>query len=170
MRELGLAVAGDEIHKIVARIGYLENGMINYSDFLLATLDAKNKFSDQVLYETFKHFDTTNKGYITRENLIFAFKMAGVTMDVEDMSNMFSCFDISPNTKIDFEQFKKIILDPGENNDTDTSVYKRRIDRLSSSIIHQGSHMDFNSATHTVAAHLAVLSPPKRKMSYASIS
>lgn len=46
MRELGLAVAGDEIRDIVAQVGYLESGNINYTEFLMATLDAKAKFSE----------------------------------------------------------------------------------------------------------------------------
>ena len=73
MRELGLNAVGDEIKSMVQKVGYLSDGKINYSNFLSATLDAKVKLSEQVLYETFKHIDSQNKGYITNENFAFAF-------------------------------------------------------------------------------------------------
>jgi Ca2+-binding EF-hand superfamily protein len=78
MRDLGLEIAGNQVQYIVSQVNYLAQGTIQYTDFLLATLDAKSKMSDQVLYETFKYFDMDNHDLITKENMTKAFSMAGI--------------------------------------------------------------------------------------------
>lgn len=122
------------------------------------------------MYETFKHFDSGNKGYITRDNLIFAFEMTGVIMEGEDeIANMFEQYDIDTNSKIDFEQFKKIILDPGETKGPDSSIYKRRIDRLSSVICKpSGDNQDRPSTSQR--AKETILAMNRRMSLFTSIS
>jgi len=52
---------------------YAGNGKINYSEFLAATLDVKTFLNDTRLRAIFQQFDTDNSGFITEENLYYAF-------------------------------------------------------------------------------------------------
>lgn len=56
---------------------YQGNGKINYTEFIVATLDAKKVVTKEVLWAAFKHFDVDDTDYITADNLIEAFEMSG---------------------------------------------------------------------------------------------
>lgn len=58
---------------ILKEIDYQGNGKINYSEFLSATLDIQNFLTDSKLRSVFNVFDTDQSGYITAENMRFAF-------------------------------------------------------------------------------------------------
>jgi Ca2+-binding EF-hand superfamily protein len=57
MQNLGFSDAAKEIKSIVKRVGYLKQGKINYSEFLVAYLHMKKTIDDQMIYETFNYFD-----------------------------------------------------------------------------------------------------------------
>lgn len=74
MKDAGIEVAGDEIRSIMDNLDYEHNGMLNYTEFLLATMDRKKLLRKENLWAAFKHFDLVsfiqkNLGYITLENL-----------------------------------------------------------------------------------------------------
>ena len=69
MQQLGFSAASDEIENIVQKVDYLEHGMINYTEFLIATLNYKEKIGDQLIHDAFSLFDIENKGYINLEDL-----------------------------------------------------------------------------------------------------
>ena len=56
---------------------YVGNGKINYSEFLAATLSAKNTLTDETLWRLFKTFDVDDTDYISRANLLEAFQRLG---------------------------------------------------------------------------------------------
>jgi Ca2+-binding EF-hand superfamily protein len=41
-----------------------------------------------MLYDTFKHFDTENKGYISKENLKHSMQASGVEVSDEEIDRM----------------------------------------------------------------------------------
>jgi calcium-dependent protein kinase len=58
-------------------LDYQGNGKINYSEFLSATLDIEHYLTDTKLRTVFNVFDTDQSGYITAENIKFAFQKLG---------------------------------------------------------------------------------------------
>jgi calcium-dependent protein kinase len=58
-------------------VDYEGNGLINYSEFLAATMSVQTVLTEEKLYALFKHFDTDNSDYITPENIREAFLQNG---------------------------------------------------------------------------------------------
>jgi calcium-dependent protein kinase len=54
----GLKMAGSEIKAIINRADYLKLGSLNYTEFLMATVNLKEKLSDQLIHDTFCHVDS----------------------------------------------------------------------------------------------------------------
>lgn len=57
------------INQIFEKLDFNNTGMINYSEFLAATVDKKKALTKSNLLFAFNYFDTKNKGYINKEDL-----------------------------------------------------------------------------------------------------
>ena len=68
-----LRITREEIKAVIKEIDYKGNGKINYSDFLAATYDVQNGMCEGKLRSVFAVFDTDHTGFITAENLKFAY-------------------------------------------------------------------------------------------------
>ena len=77
LRKLDLKLEDAEIQKIVNEIDYYGNGMINYSEFLTATLSIDQDLNQEQLWSLFKKFDVDNTDTITISNLKEAFNRLG---------------------------------------------------------------------------------------------
>lgn len=88
---------------------YLNLGRLNYTEFVLATLDRKQVMTDEILFNAFKYFDKENTGYITAENLALAFKHAGYQIDPIEVAEMIKEFDIKKESRIDFAEFRVML-------------------------------------------------------------
>jgi Ca2+-binding EF-hand superfamily protein len=59
-----------DILKIIEEVDYFGNGKINYTEFLVATLDMKIILDNNKLKAVFQQFDSDNTGQITKDNII----------------------------------------------------------------------------------------------------
>lgn len=59
----------DDVERIFRSLDTNGDGLINYSEFLAATVDRKKALSMQNLQFAFHHFDVDNSGYITEQDL-----------------------------------------------------------------------------------------------------
>ena len=73
MKDVNIGVEDGEIERIVDQIDYVGNGMINYTEFLAATLQFNDEVTDDILMRLFKKFDVDVTNYISKENLMAAF-------------------------------------------------------------------------------------------------
>ena len=73
LRKRQMNMSDKEIGTLIEEMDYAGNGKINYSEFISATINVKTFLSDTRLRAIFQQFDTDNSGYITEENLYFAF-------------------------------------------------------------------------------------------------
>lgn len=71
------------IEKIFSRFA---NGQINYSQFLAATVDKQVALNKANLEFAFHHFDTENKGYITKSDLKEVFRRQGQKIDDKQLN------------------------------------------------------------------------------------
>ena len=101
-----------EINKIIKEVDYFGNGMINYSEFLAATLDAKSfllgEEGDAKLRSIFQQFDTDNTGQISAENIKIAMQKMGREISQDEIGEILEKHDKNKNGKLDFEEFKSI--------------------------------------------------------------
>ena len=77
LKNSDLHIPDSEIQKIVAEVDFFGNKKINYTDFLVATMDVKSFLDDQKLQAVFNIFDTQGKGVITKENIVTAMNKIG---------------------------------------------------------------------------------------------
>lgn len=77
LKKRQMNLSGKEIGDMIQEMDYAGNGKINYSEFLAATLDVKTFLNDTRLRAIFQQFDTDNSGFITEENLYYAFQKLG---------------------------------------------------------------------------------------------
>ena len=55
----------EEIKQIVKEVDYAENGRVNYSEFIAATINTKAYLSEDRLQAIFQSFDLDNTGSIS---------------------------------------------------------------------------------------------------------
>lgn len=111
-------------------VDYSNHGQMNYTEFLLATLDLKRVLTEDILFSAFKHFDVENSGFITAANLAAAFSRAGYEFNEKEVNDMVNEFGLK-NGKIDFEEFRTILC-KSHSVQTDTaSPQQARIRRAS---------------------------------------
>lgn len=72
-----IQIPEEEVNKIISEVDYFGNGKINYSEFLVATLDVKSFLDDNKLKALYNQFDTDGSGQITKENIITAMNKMG---------------------------------------------------------------------------------------------
>lgn len=67
----------EEIQRIVKEVDYAENGLVNYSEFIAATMNTKKYLNEQKLLAIFQSFDIDNTNFISYQNLKDAFSKFG---------------------------------------------------------------------------------------------
>jgi len=67
----------DDVEKIFKSLDGNGDGLINYSEFLAATVDRKKALTMQNLQFAFHHFDVDGSGYITEQDLTEVFHREG---------------------------------------------------------------------------------------------
>jgi len=74
-----------EIKDIVFELDSYGNGLINYTEFLAATVDVKTFFNEGKLKSVFSMFDTNSTGNISEENMCNAFQKLGLMVPKEEI-------------------------------------------------------------------------------------
>lgn len=114
MQRAGLSMAQEEIERnshpgLIKSTDFLGSGQLNYTEFLMATLDLKRVLTDEILFMAFKHFDVEGTGYITANSLDQAFLQAGYDFQEHEIRDMVREFGLKQDCKIDFEEFRTIL-------------------------------------------------------------
>ena len=104
-------IKDEEVEKIIGEVDYFGNGMINYTEFLVATLDVKTFLDNNMLQALFVQFDTDSSGYITKENIITAMGKLGHQFSQEELNTIMAEHDSAKDGRISFNEFKCIFLD-----------------------------------------------------------
>ena len=99
-------VTQDELKKIIDNVDYAGNGKINYSEFLVATIEIKNVLTYDIMWALFKYFDTDNSGIITPENLKEAFGKTGKALTDREIQIILKKHAIQRKNGISFDEFQ----------------------------------------------------------------
>ena len=101
----------EELKAIFNSLDFHCDGKINYSEFLAGTISSLKIFKEDKLLSAFKYFDVNDVGYLTSESIILALKSNNVPIDENGLIGYFKKFNLK---KINFEQFKNIVLENPE--------------------------------------------------------
>ena len=112
-------VSGQEIQDIISQMDYHGNKMINYSEFLAATIDIRNFLTESRLKAVFNQFDTDSSGKITRENIYLAMQKLGREVPMEEIESIILKHDQTGDGCLSFDEFKNIFFDGKELEETD---------------------------------------------------
>jgi calcium-dependent protein kinase len=89
-------------------IDYAGNGKINYSEFMVATVQINRVLTYDRLWALFKYFDTDSSGYITPQNLRDAFAKSGKQLTEDEMRHILQEHDLEKNGILSFDEFRQI--------------------------------------------------------------
>lgn len=92
----------EDIKKIVKEVDYAENGRVNYSEFIAATINTKQFLSEDRLQAIFQSFDIDNTKFISIQNLKDAFSKFGRAITDVEINEIMEKHDADGNKKIDF--------------------------------------------------------------------
>lgn len=85
--------------------------MINYSEFIAATVSINKFMNEDRLRAIFSQFDTNNNGYITEENIYLAMEKMGQNITEEEVKQIIKKHDKTNNKKLSYEEFVQIFSD-----------------------------------------------------------
>ena len=70
-------MTNEETSDLLNKLDFAQNGRINYTEFLAATINVQSYLTDEKLDALFNSFDVEGKGKITKENIMFVFEKFG---------------------------------------------------------------------------------------------
>jgi calcium-dependent protein kinase len=121
--QVGIKPKEGEVEKIWNSLDFHQDGVINYTEFLAATLNAIDFSQDEHLWGVFQYFDSNGNGYITAESVIEALKSRNLVINEQELMELFECLGITED-KIKFNDFKNIFYN--SNNLGSTSSRSRK--------------------------------------------
>ena len=99
-----------DLQLLMSDIDVDKNGVVDYEEFLAATMNLFKLQNDEKLMKAFEHFDTDNSGYITKDELVEALKEYG-SAD-ENIEQILAEVDKDNDGRIDYEEFCEMMVGP----------------------------------------------------------
>ena len=110
MKNRNIDMSSTEFQKLIEEMDYQNNGKINYSEFLSATIDTRRILNDKRLLVVFNQFDTDKSNKITEENIYLALQKMGLEVQKDEISKMIKEHDLNKDGVLSFDEFKKIFV------------------------------------------------------------
>jgi calcium-dependent protein kinase len=99
-----------EVKELIQELDYAGNGMINYSEFLAATIDTQTFFNDARFRAVFSMFDVKGTNQITADEMYIAFQKLGQEVPKAKVKELIAKHDTTNSDSITYEEFKEIFL------------------------------------------------------------
>mmetsp|Transcript_41334 Transcript_41334/g.62977 ORF Transcript_41334/g.62977 Transcript_41334/m.62977 type:complete len:174 (+) Transcript_41334:1201-1722(+) len=105
----GRALSDQEIDEMFAKVDSDNNGSIDYSEFIVATMNEKNLLSNNKLQTAFKMFDKDGGGSISIDEIkqVLSF---GKSLDEKVVEEIIKQVDENGDGEISFEEFAQMML------------------------------------------------------------
>lgn len=88
----GFDVTEDEVERIIANLDFTGNGRINYTEFMIATIEVKRYLGQDLMMALFKYFDVDHSGVITAKDLREAFGKTGKVLKSREIANLMQMY------------------------------------------------------------------------------
>ena len=113
-KTIDIDVTKDELQQIWEGLDFHKDGQVNYSEFLAAMVSSYNFQKEEKLWSVFNLFKegNKNKNYITFDSLCAAAKSLNLNINENEIKKCFEQY----NEEINFETFKKLILEPEQED------------------------------------------------------
>ncbi|GLI62801.1 hypothetical protein VaNZ11_005550 [Volvox africanus] len=102
LQRKGTLIPAEELERIMAQADISGDGVLDYEEFLAATMNLAKLERQENLYMAFKFFDTDDSGYITREELSQALCK---TCSATEIDALLAQADSSGDGRIDYAEF-----------------------------------------------------------------
>jgi calcium-dependent protein kinase len=109
-KEAGMEMPKEELDKVVESIDFDGNGYIEYEEFIRVTIPKEQLFTDANLRTAFDMFDLDKNGTISLTEFKEILGL-GKNKDINVNKELLKEIPIKGNEEINFEQFKKILLE-----------------------------------------------------------
>ena len=105
----GKSLSDDEIDEMFARVDQDGNGEIEYTEFVVATMNEKHLLSSNKLQTAFKMFDKDGGGSISTDEIkqVLSF---GQTLDEEVINSIINQVDENGDGEISYDEFAQMML------------------------------------------------------------
>jgi len=103
-------ISDSEIKSIISHSDFSDNNTINYTEFLIMTLDQSKFTSEDSINSLIKNFDRDEKGYITKTDISCEFSKAGKSITKSQLKNIMKMHDPSKRGYITYSEFKDVII------------------------------------------------------------
>ena len=109
-KEIDIDMTEEELQQIWEGLDFHKDGQVNYSEFLAAMVSSYNFQKEEKLWSVFNLFKegSKSKNYITYDSLCSASKALNLNINENEIKRCFEQY----NEEINFETFKKLILEP----------------------------------------------------------
>ncbi|XP_057974282.1 calcium-dependent protein kinase 29 [Malania oleifera] len=104
LSRLGTKLTEAEIQQLMDAADVDKNGTLDYMEFITATMHRHRLERDENLWKAFRHFDTDDSGFITREELRQAMSQYGIS-DEATIDEILDDVDTNKDGKINYEEF-----------------------------------------------------------------
>jgi Ca2+-binding EF-hand superfamily protein len=102
----GCNFSDSELKRIFASIDVNRTGVINYTEFLSATLETRGRIEDERIAEAFDKLDTDNRGFISKENICTVLGSKCTAKECDDIINeLMEEVDADKDGQISYEEF-----------------------------------------------------------------
>jgi calcium-dependent protein kinase len=109
MRQHNLEVSID-VEEAIKKIDTDGSGSIDYVEFLAATMNMKDYFKKDILWQAFRQFDTNDDGCITKDELAAVLSKQTVA-DPSIAAKMIAEVDVDGDGKLSFDEFCEMMND-----------------------------------------------------------
>lgn len=97
-----------ELDEIIDEVDYGGDRIINYTEFLSATISVKEILTQERLLAIFRQFDINGNGRITAQNIVDAIKKLGHTLKKKEVQEIMEKHDIKKTGYLTFEEFSLV--------------------------------------------------------------
>jgi len=106
----GENISQEEIDEIMKQIDVDNNGLINYSEFVMAATTKQTALSEEKIKQVFNYLDKDKKGYVDREDIKHIFGAIGKKIDDHVWGDLINEADENSDCMMSFEEFKKAMM------------------------------------------------------------
>jgi len=108
LRAANVEITASELNNIFMQVDLNSNGKINYTEFVIATLDPAIMMKEENLMAAYKTFDIDEVGYFTASQVKRVIDKSGRMITEHDLEEMMNLNWLKQRGKVDYEDFVKL--------------------------------------------------------------
>jgi calcium-dependent protein kinase len=100
-----------EMNELFYKIDFNQDGQLNYTEFLAATVNKQKVVQKNNMKLAFHHFDIDNSGIITADNLHEVFQRQGHKTEMSKVKEMIKECNPQKDNELTYAEFEKMVSD-----------------------------------------------------------